>query len=84
MKAITRRLRRLENQVGLSEKPRERFVVVVSALARPLNLAGSICRRMLCANGSITELVHLDGTRNGLSDEELEQFIEGFPIEPVA
>ena len=81
MKAITRRLCRLENRAGLSGKPRERFLVVVSALGSPLNLAGSTCRRTLAADGSITELVHLDGCRDGLTDDELERFIQTFPIE---
>jgi hypothetical protein len=30
---------------------------------------------------AVTEFVHLDGSRDGLSDEELDRFIERFPID---
>jgi len=29
----------------------------------------------------LTEVVHLDGDGNDLSDEQLEKFIDGFPIQ---
>lgn len=83
MRAIARRLHRLEERAGLSGKPQERLLVVVSALGRPLNLAGSTCRRTLGLDGSILDHVHLDGSRDGLTDEELDRFIERFPIESL-
>jgi hypothetical protein len=81
MKALTRRLHRLEERAGLAGKPRERLLVVVSGVGRPLNLAGSTCRRRLAPDGSLIDHVYLDGNRNGLTDEEMERFIERFPIE---
>jgi hypothetical protein len=81
MKALTRRLHRLEEREGLAGKPRERLLVVVSGVGRPLNLAGSTCRRRLAPDGSIVDHVHLDGSRDGLTDDELDRFIECFPIE---
>jgi len=38
---------------------------------------------MLTADGSLTEVVRLDGTRGGLTDEELEEFVESFPVETI-
>jgi hypothetical protein len=37
----------------------------------------------LFASGSLTEVVRLDGIRGGLTDEELEKFVESFPIERI-
>src|SRR5712691_11011869 len=37
-------------------------------------------KRTLSANGLLTEIVHLDGGREGLSDPELQYFVSGFPI----
>ena len=81
VRALTRRLDRLEDHYAPADGPRKRFTVVVSALGRPLNLGGSTCRRRLGPDGTMTELVQLDGSRDGLSDEELDRFIERFPIE---
>ena len=50
---------------------------------RALRLETSRCRRMLTADGSLTEVVRLDGTRGGLTDEELEEFVESFPVETI-
>jgi len=44
------------------------------------DLANSTCTRTL-AKGVLTEVVHLDGDGNDLSDEQLEKFIDGFPIQ---
>jgi hypothetical protein len=46
-------------------------------------LLGSTCRRTLSADGSLTEVVRLDGARGGLTDEEMEKFVETFPIETI-
>jgi hypothetical protein len=44
-------------------------------------LANSTCKRTLGANGSLTEIVELDGSGEHLTDEDLEKFIASFPIE---
>jgi len=36
---------------------------------------------MLNANGSLTEVVRLDGVRRGLTDEDLEKFVQSFLVE---
>ena len=43
----------------------------------------STCRRALSANGFLTEIVKLDGTRGGLTDEEMEKFVENSPVEMI-
>ena len=83
MKAVVSRIRRLENQFRPASQPdfvrnaRERLRIVVTGLDT------STCRRTLTASGSLTEVVELDGTREGLTDEQLEQFINSFPVESI-
>jgi hypothetical protein len=50
---------------------------------RALRLETSTCRRTLTASGSLTEVVRLDGIRGGLTDEELEKFVQSFSIERI-
>jgi hypothetical protein len=50
---------------------------------RKLRLETSTCRRTLSANGVLTEIVRLDGTRGGMTDEEMEKFVESFPVEMI-
>jgi len=46
-------------------------------------LETSICRRTLSAHEVLTEIVRLDGTRGGMTDEEMEKFVESFPVEMI-
>jgi hypothetical protein len=46
-------------------------------------LETSTCRRTLTASGSVTEVVRLDGIRGGLTDAELEKFVQSFPVERI-
>jgi hypothetical protein len=79
MKAIITRVRRLEQLQ--SEPGREPVRVVISGVGSPLNLEKSTCRWTLATNGLLTELVHLDGRRGDLTDEELDRWIASFPME---
>ena len=54
---------------------------MASTSGRPLNLANSTCKRTLGANGLLTEIVDLDGSDQGLTDEDLEEFVASFPVE---
>jgi hypothetical protein len=38
---------------------------------------------MLCGNGTLMEMISLDGSREGMTDEQLEKFVVSFPIEIV-
>ena len=59
----------------------ETFRLVVRPVVWPTDLAKSTCKRTLCADGSLWEIVHLNGSSSDLSDGELERFIATFPIE---
>ena len=72
------RLKALEQRRQASNK---RIRIVASMSAKPLNLATSTCTRTLCANGCLSEVVMLDGSDQGLTHEDLERFIAGFPVE---
>jgi len=77
---LERRLERLEKLTHAAEStPGMR--VVISACGKPLNLAGSTCERRLGPDGAITEIVRLDGSRDHITNEELDRFVAGFPVQ---
>ena len=76
---LERRIERLEKG-GLDAEIPSVLRVVISACGRPLNLAGSTCDRTLGPDGSIIEIVRLDGRRNAISNTELDQFVSRFPL----
>ena len=55
----------------------------VCRMDRALSLETSSCRRTLTASGSLTEVVRLDGICGGLTDAELEKFVQRFPVERI-
>jgi len=57
------------------------MTLVVSQCGKELNLETSRCRRTLSRNGLLTQIVELDGSRDGFTNEQLEAWIERFPIE---
>ena len=75
---VKRRLERLEQK---RSDARQRFRVVVCAIGRSLNLANSTCKRTLAEDGLLTEVVRLDGSRDDLTDEELDRFVASFPLQ---
>ena len=77
---LKRRLQNLERQQNAIALKPLRFVV--SCIGKPLDLSKATCRRTRLPNGQLMELVHLKGNRSGLSEEDLERFIQSFPIEP--
>jgi hypothetical protein len=85
MKNLDRRLARLEDRLApdFARNPRQRLRVVVCNLGRALSLETSTCRRTRSANGVLTEIVRLDGARDGMTDEEMEKFVESFPVEMI-
>ena len=84
MKVIDKRLRKLEDQLGTADRPLPRSRLVIKVLGSKLTLEDARCTRMLCSNGSLMELVdfqkHTEGT-DEITDEELERWIESFPIQ---
>ena len=73
------RLQKLERQ--RSQIERGRFRIVVSHAGKPFNLATATCTRTLMPDGGLMEIVNVNGSGHELSDEELERFIQSFPIE---
>ena len=97
MKAITRRLNRIENQLNPPPpKPRTWFRVVIRredvdapAVRRrgcEPSFEKATCTRSLCPDGTLWEVVRLDTMSEGgeqPTDAELNRWIAGFPIEPL-
>jgi hypothetical protein len=73
------RLKTLERQQLSVFK--EQFRLVVSHVGEPLDLSKATGTRTLFPNGQLFELVNLNGTDDGLSKEDLESFIQSFPVE---
>jgi hypothetical protein len=75
---------RLEDrfETQLSGKPKSSLrIIVARGESGAANLATSTCTRRLNNAGGLIEIVDLDGADSGISEEELERFIAGFPIE---
>ena len=73
------RLQKLERRHSQIE--RERFRMVVSHAGKPFDLATATCTRTLMQDGGLIEIVNVNGSGHDLKDEELERFIQSFPIE---
>jgi hypothetical protein len=73
------RLAKLEEYLIPVQGPTKRWVVVMHG-GGPANLANSTCTRRL-SNGVLMEVVQLDGSREGVTDEELDRFVQSFPIQ---
>jgi len=85
MKPVSRRIARLEArcapvQPAYLRDPEKRLRVLVSQFGQ-LKLDACSCHRTLCADGSPIEVVRLNSMRDGLSDEQVDTFVESFPIE---
>ena len=73
------RLKKLERQRSLAAQ--EPFRVVVSHAGERFDLAKATCARTIMPDGRLMELVQLNGSREGLSEEDLERFIQSHPVE---
>ncbi|MGD1074086.1 MAG: hypothetical protein ABSB15_28595 [Bryobacteraceae bacterium] len=83
MKAIVRRVARLEDRYAINSSGKLRIgvrAIISFPWKGPLSLATSTCRRTLNPGGAVTEIVELDGRDEDIDDEELEKFIASFPI----
>jgi hypothetical protein len=79
VRAIARRLNRLEDRLGPA-KVSDNLRIVVSLAADKANLAKATCKRFYCADGRLMETVELNGSDDGLTGEELDRFVQRFPI----
>ena len=55
--------------------------IVVSHAGRPFDLSKATCSRTMWPNGHLMEMVDLHGGDYGLREEDLENFIQSFPVE---
>ena len=76
--SVTTRLKTLERHQSRDFK--EPLRIIVSQVG-PLDPAKATCTRTMWPNGRLMEIVNLHGTDEGLSQEDLESFIQSFPIE---
>jgi hypothetical protein len=67
-------------RIGYPRNPHECHRPTITNVGKQTKSGDIPCRRMLGADGSLSEIVRLDGTRAGLSDTDFERFIESFPI----
>ena len=72
------RLKRLEQRREAATK--QPFRLIIRPVFGPTNLENSTCKRTLAPDGSLMEIVRLDGDGADLSDDELERFIASAPI----
>ena len=75
LKARLKTLERHQRQVF-----KEPLRIVVSEVG-PLDLAKATCTRTRWPNGHLMEIVNLNGGDYGLRDEDLDNFIQSFPVE---
>ncbi len=85
MRAVLRRVLRLENRLQGVANPLRIRVFVQRADRRP-SLVNATCQRSLHPNGTLLELVRLDRSDEGrkpIADEELDRWVETFPVRGV-
>ncbi len=84
MKAIAKRLCRLESRIAPADrKPRVTSRLVLRGVDRIPGLEGAACWRTLLPDGTVSESVVLGTSSTGraVSEEELDLWVAGFPIE---
>jgi hypothetical protein len=87
MKTLARRIDKLEDQFGSADRPRRHSRLQVMLLGSKLCLADAKCTRTLCSGGSVMELVEFQKHNEGpdeLTNEELDRWVETFPIQRPA
>jgi hypothetical protein len=84
MKAVARRIAKLENQLEPANRPRPRIRLEIRTLGSKLCLEDATCKGTMCSDGSLLEVVDFKNHNEGpdeLTDEELNRWLDGFPIQ---
>ena len=84
MKTVIRRLRRLEDQFGSSDRPRRHLRMVIKMAGPRPSLEDATCKRTLWTDGTLFEMVQFNKHNeepDELTDEELDRWVESFPIQ---
>ena len=78
---LKRRIGWLEERSSVCKgEPRRRHRIVVRGMDREPGLENAECTRTLCPDGTLIELVLLADSREELSDEAVDRFVESFPL----
>ncbi len=84
MKTMDKRLTKLEDQLRpVGWKPKGHLRMVFARAGATLSLDGGTCKRTLCPDGTLMELVLLLNAAEGLQDvseQEMDEWVAGFPI----
>jgi hypothetical protein len=84
MTIIDRRLRKLEDRFGPADgKPRRRLRLLVSMAGSRPSLENATCKRTLCSDGTLLEMVEFNKHNGGpdeLTNEGLDTWVESFPV----
>jgi len=75
---IKARLKALERERARAAK--EPMRCVIAGVVGETHLENCTCVRHM-ANGRLSEVITLDGSMDGLTNEDLDRFVERFPIE---
>jgi hypothetical protein len=84
MRAVIRRIDRLEDQFGAANgKPRRRLRMMISMSGAKPSLEDATCRRTLWPDGTLFEMIefHTHNAGPELTDEELDGWLESFPVD---
>ena len=85
MRAVVRRIDRLEDQFGsTNEKPRRRLRMMISMAGAEPSLEDATCRRTLWPDGTVFEMIEFNRHNEGpdeLTDEKLDRWLEEFPVD---
>ena len=80
MNAVERRVGRLEDKMGTAKRRPVIRITIFRVGCEP-DLDESACMRYL-TDGMLTEIIHWGGRRDQMTDDDLDLFVERFPIEP--
>jgi len=87
VKGIARRLHRLEDQLTPADrKPLKCSRTIIQKWKRcPTSLENARCKRALCPDGTLSELVELEGSDEDLpfTDQALDNWVASFPVETI-
>lgn len=83
MKTVTRRIARLEDRFVSADRPRRHLRIVLSMAGAKPCLDDATCKRTLCSDGTLLEVVRFNKRNKGpdeLTNEELDKWVESFPV----
>jgi len=85
VRAFARRVAQLEKQAFVVaadpiRNPRKHLRIVIQSVARQSGQRDTTCKRTLCPNGTLLEVVEPGDDCIGVPEEELDRIVAGFPV----